>query len=226
MKTKNAGIFALCALSILLSSGYVVAQTWGGWGGVGAAITGTVTAVQGTAASLAAAWPVKMTDGTNVLGTYTNPVRTDTTASTSQPVVGASYAGSAITDNRPILMGGASYTTACGGVNCKNDEKVDGYGNLFNSPGFVSPAVPGTITIALASTSYSLCALTPGIQYRLACNVPVAYRTGAATPTAVSTDNPLGAIPDREDAIILRTGETCIAVISTGTGACSVSARQ
>lgn len=38
--------------------------------------------------SIAQRWYVSLTDGTNVLGTGTNPVRTDPTGSTSQPVTG------------------------------------------------------------------------------------------------------------------------------------------
>jgi len=45
-----------------------------------------VTAVQGTAAALASAWPVEITDGTNVLGTSAHPVRVDPTGTTTQPV--------------------------------------------------------------------------------------------------------------------------------------------
>lgn len=51
-------------------------------------ISGTVTANQGTANSAANGWPVKITDGTNTLGTGTNPVRTDPTGTTTQPVSG------------------------------------------------------------------------------------------------------------------------------------------
>ena len=48
------------------------------------------TVDQGTPNTLANAWPVKMTDGTNVLGTGANPVRTDPTGTTTQPVSAAS----------------------------------------------------------------------------------------------------------------------------------------
>jgi hypothetical protein len=37
----------------------------------------TVTANQGTPAAVASAWPTKITDGTNVLGTQTNPLQAD-----------------------------------------------------------------------------------------------------------------------------------------------------
>jgi hypothetical protein len=45
-------------------------------------------ATQGPAAALSAAWPFEMTDGTNILGTSTHPVRIDPTGTTTQPVSG------------------------------------------------------------------------------------------------------------------------------------------
>lgn len=49
-------------------------------------ISGTVTANQGTPNSLANGWPIEITDGTNILGTSTHPVRIDPTGTTPQPV--------------------------------------------------------------------------------------------------------------------------------------------
>jgi len=51
-------------------------------------VSGTVTANQGTPNSLANGWPVEITDGTNVLGTGTHPMRVDPTGTTTQPVSG------------------------------------------------------------------------------------------------------------------------------------------
>jgi hypothetical protein len=51
-------------------------------------VGGTVTANQGTPNSLANGWPVEITDGTNVLGTSSHPVRIDPTGTTTQPVSG------------------------------------------------------------------------------------------------------------------------------------------
>lgn len=51
-------------------------------------VSGTVTANQGTPNTNANGWPVKITDGTNVLGTGANPVRVDPTGTTTQPVSG------------------------------------------------------------------------------------------------------------------------------------------
>jgi hypothetical protein len=47
---------------------------------------GSITSAQGTAAALAGAWPVKVTDGTDVLGTSSNPLRIDPVGATTQPV--------------------------------------------------------------------------------------------------------------------------------------------
>ena len=51
-------------------------------------VSGTVTANQGTPNSIGNSWPVEVTDGTNVLGTPTHPVRIDPTGTTTQPVSG------------------------------------------------------------------------------------------------------------------------------------------
>ncbi len=55
-------------------------------GGGSLTVDGTVTSNQGTAASLAGGWPVKVTDGVNILGSPTHPVRVDPTGTTTQPV--------------------------------------------------------------------------------------------------------------------------------------------
>jgi hypothetical protein len=63
----------------------------------GPSVSGTVIANQGTAgssswpvsASQSGTWQQEITDGTNVLGTPTNPLRTDPTGTTTQPVSGS-----------------------------------------------------------------------------------------------------------------------------------------
>ena len=62
----------------------------------GPTVSGTVTANQGTpgssnwpvSASQSGTWKQEITDGSNVLGTPTNPLRTDPTGTTTQPVSG------------------------------------------------------------------------------------------------------------------------------------------
>lgn len=53
---------------------------------VAVSATGGALVDQGAAAALAAAWPVEITDGTNVLGVSAHPVRIDPTGTTIQPV--------------------------------------------------------------------------------------------------------------------------------------------
>jgi hypothetical protein len=121
----------------------------GGGGG------GTVTANQGTAAALAGAWPVEITDGTNVLGTSSHPIRIDPTGTTVQPISGTITlgAGSAligeveVTDGTNILFttahpGVVSGTIALGAGSALigEVEVTDGTNVLFTSghPGFVN----------------------------------------------------------------------------------------
>lgn len=75
---------ALAASAVTLAvSGTVTADQGGSWT-VAATQSGgwTVTADQG------GTWQVELTDGTNVIGTATHPVRTDPTGTTTQPVSG------------------------------------------------------------------------------------------------------------------------------------------
>lgn len=51
-------------------------------------VNGTITANQGTANTPTNGWPVKITDGTNILGTNSDPVRIDPTGTTTQPISG------------------------------------------------------------------------------------------------------------------------------------------
>jgi hypothetical protein len=65
----------------------------------------TVYSAQGPAAGLAGAWPVEQTDGSNVLGTSSHPVRNDPTGTTTQPVSAASL---------PLPTGAATSANQCG----------------------------------------------------------------------------------------------------------------
>src|SRR5579864_753952 len=69
-------------------------------------VAGTVAANQGTPNTLANAWPVEVTDGTNVLGTAANPLRVDPTGTTAQPV-----SGSVSVSNFPATQNIAGVTT-------------------------------------------------------------------------------------------------------------------
>ena len=60
---------------------------------------------QGAPNTLANAWPVKVTDGTDVLGTSADPIRVDPTGTTTQPVSASSL---------PLPTGAATETTLTG----------------------------------------------------------------------------------------------------------------
>jgi len=95
----------------------------------------SVTAVQGTAAALAAAWPVKVTDGSNVLGVTANPVvssgkdtpsdafanPTDSQASASLGMYWDTVSGKWVRW-KGVVRGGAKGTTAAADV---TSESVD-----------------------------------------------------------------------------------------------------
>src|ERR1700731_1794178 len=66
-----------------------------------APVSGTVTANQGTAAAPSGSWPVEVTDGTNILGTPTHPLRVDPTGTTTQPV---SLTSTTITGNVTVVQ--------------------------------------------------------------------------------------------------------------------------
>ena len=93
---------------------------------------GTVTANQGTAGALAGGWPVKITDGTSILGTGAAPVRVDPTGTTTQPVSAASLplpTGAATAANQTTL--GSQTTkindgTTTVAVTLANALKIDG----------------------------------------------------------------------------------------------------
>lgn len=65
---------------------------------------------QGLAAALSAAWPVELTDGTNVLGTSAHPIRIDPTGTTNQPVNLAQVGGTA------TITGGTAGSQGVGGL--------------------------------------------------------------------------------------------------------------
>lgn len=73
--------------------------------------SGTVTANQGTAAALAGAWPVEVTDGTNILGTSTHPLRIDPTGTTTQPVSGT-VTTTPVTSSTAVITQVAATTTS------------------------------------------------------------------------------------------------------------------
>jgi hypothetical protein len=77
---------------------------------------GTWTVNQGSPNTLGNAWAVELTDGTNVLGTGSNPLRIDPTGTTTQPVAGTGTAGTpaagvvtvqGVTGGTPVTIDGS-----------------------------------------------------------------------------------------------------------------------
>lgn len=84
-----------------------------------------------------------------------------------------------------------------------------------------APNVPSTVSLS-GSTSNFKCGLTAGVDYEVSCTVPWSWRHGAATPTALLTDNPMPAGAVRSP-VRMPTGSTCFAFISTSAGSCTVA---
>lgn len=71
-------------------------------------ISGTVTSNQGTAAALSGAWPVEITDGTNVLGTSSHPVVVSGSVTTNKAATSAVTSVAGATANTNILASNAN----------------------------------------------------------------------------------------------------------------------
>ena len=67
-------------------------------------------------AVIANAWPVEVTDGTNVLGTGTHPVRTDPTGTTAQPITGSITASGTVTADQGSAAAATAGWPVVGGV--------------------------------------------------------------------------------------------------------------
>jgi hypothetical protein len=95
-----------------------------------------------------------------------------------------------------------------------------GGGGGGTATGTMITAIPAKVSLA-ANVSGTICALTPEAYYRISCGAAATWRTGAATPTAVTTDNDLPASTLLETQ--LGVGETCIAFISSSAVDCKAS---
>jgi len=94
-------------------------------------VSGTVTANQGTANTAANGWPVKITDGTNILGTSGDPIRIDPTGTTTQPISGTVTANAG-TGNFAVVQATAALLNAT----------VTANGNFNNASVSATAAVP------------------------------------------------------------------------------------
>lgn len=119
----------------------------------------------------------------------------------------------------PWLVGGKDGTGAVKAILVDTSGAIEIAGGT--SAVAFAPGVPTKVTLS-ASTSAAACSLTAGADYEVSCNVPVAFRHGAATPTATLDDNQLPASAIRTP-LRMPTGSTCFAFISSSAGACYVS---
>lgn len=99
-------------------------------------VSGTATVTQGTAAAIAGAWPVTITDLTNILGTVSHPIRIDPTGSTLQPVNLSQVSGATPSLSNPLPV-----------------ELGDGAGNALGTSGHPLRTDPtGTTTQPVSGT--------------------------------------------------------------------------
>ena len=115
-------------------------------------VSGTVTANQGTPNTLANAWPVEVTDGTNVLGTSSHPVRVDPTGTTTQPVSGTVTAnqGGAPWSVNNTQIDGTAISVNTGNADAGTQRVV----LATNQPTVpVSFGIPGTPTLDYATSA-------------------------------------------------------------------------
>ena len=138
------------------------------------AVSGSITGNQGTAAALAGAWPVEITDGTNVLGTATHPVRVDPTGTTTQPVSGTVTAQQAVAAN---LLATATQGPANTVANAWPEKITDGTNTA---------AVKAASTAAVATDPALVVAVSPNNTIPIsAASLPLP--TGAATSANLTT---------------------------------------
>lgn len=165
---------------------------------------GSTTANQGTPNTFANAWPVELTDGANLLGTPSFPVRTDPTGTTPQPVSGtvavSNFPASQNVVVTSALPAGANVighiiadtgsTTAVTG----NVTVIQGTGtNLHTVVDSGTTAISGTVTTAGAKTNNSA---APG-----ATNLGVLPALANAATPSWSEGNQVAASTDLNGAV-------------------------
>lgn len=148
-------------------------------------------------------------------------------------VQGTDTAGQA-PSGKPVLIGGsdgAAVTTVR--TNATGQLQIDPQVNgttagtttnplvVTNRPGYVKTGAPSS-TVAISTVSNAAIGLTTSSCYRVACNVPCFYRSGAATPTALTTDNPFFG-PAVEKVCIPSTDSAIAFVTASGAGSCGIT---
>jgi len=120
------------------------------------------TVDQGTPNTIANAWPVELSDGTNLLGTPANPIRVDPTGTTIQPVSGTITANQGtspwvvsgtVTSNIGTTNGLALDATLTGGT--QKTQIVDGSGNVVGPVQTISGTNYAPVVLASSGASGS-----------------------------------------------------------------------
>ena len=147
--------------------------------------SGTLTANQGTAAAIAAPWPVELSNGTTAVGTPSAPLRIDPTGTTTQPVSGAffqatqpvsgtvtanqgtspwvvSLASTTVTGTVAVTQSTSPWTiqgdSASGAANAGNPVKV---GGVFNT---TQPTVTTGQTVDAQATARGAMIVSTGVD--------------------------------------------------------------
>lgn len=92
---------------------------------------------------------------------------------------------------------------------------------VTNRPGYLKTGAP-TATVAVSTVSAAATGLSASSCYRVACSVPLFYRSGTATPTALTTDNPFYG-PAVEKVCVPSTDTALAFVTASGTGSCGLT---
>jgi hypothetical protein len=94
-------------------------------------------------------------------------------------------------------------------------------GGAGTGTGYIAAGAPAA-NVSVSTLSAAATGLTAGAVYRVACNVPVFYRTGTGTPTALTSDAPLYG-PAIDYVGLVGTSTAIAFVTAAGTGSCVVS---
>lgn len=114
-------------------------------------VSGTVTADQGTAAALAGAWPVELTDGTNT------PAILNTAPAGTEYALAVRQVGTlTVTQARPSTgtVTSSSVTNTVSTVLASNANRLGAL--FFHAPGAASPAIYLKFAAAATTSSYSV----------------------------------------------------------------------
>jgi hypothetical protein len=174
-------------------------------GGTTLTISGSVTANQGTAAALSGAWPVEITDGTNILGSAAHPVRIDPTGTTTQPVSGT------------VAVSSVSGTVA---VTQSTSPWVDNITQIGGSAiALGQTTMSASLPVAIASNQSNLpnnIVQISGASPSASNSLPIQISTGAAF---VSASNPLPVTIDPAAAGTPKNYYTDSAAVAVGSSA-------